>query len=147
MKTEPNEKKIQKRGTPHFLDICKLLGRGPKHEHTHTTHIHLFTHTYTYLHTPLLLPHGSVSKESICNAGNRGLIPRLGRCPEEVNVYTLHSCLKNHMDGGAWWLQSIGSQRVEHNWATNTFTFTHTSWDVHTNVPAYKSELERKKSI
>ena len=29
------------------------------------------------------------------------------------------------MDGGAWWLQSMGSQRVRHNSATNTFfTFT-----------------------
>ena len=27
------------------------------------------------------------------------------------------------MDGGAWWPQSMGSQRVGHNWATNAFTF------------------------
>ena len=25
------------------------------------------------------------------------------------------------MDRGAWWLQSMGSQRVGHDWATNTF--------------------------
>ena len=27
------------------------------------------------------------------------------------------------MDGGAWWLQSMGSQRVEQDWSTNTLTF------------------------
>ena len=72
--------------------------------------------TYTYLHTPHLLPHGSVSKESICNAGNRGLTPGLGRSPGEVNGYTLqHSCLENLMDRGAWLATVTGSQRVEQN--------------------------------
>ena len=35
-----------------------------------------------------------------------------------------HSCLKNPMDRGAWWVQSIGSKRVRHHSATNNFTFT-----------------------
>ena len=26
-----------------------------------------------------------------------------------------YSCLENHRDGGAWWLQSMGSHRVGHN--------------------------------
>ena len=30
-----------------------------------------------------------------------------------------YSCLENPMDGGAWWLQSMGLQRVGHDWATS----------------------------
>ena len=33
------------------------------------------------------------------------------------------SCLENPMDRGAWQEESMGSQRVTHDWATNTFTF------------------------
>ena len=33
-----------------------------------------------------------------------------------------YSCLENAMDRGTGGLQSMGSQRVRHNWATNTFT-------------------------
>ena len=35
-----------------------------------------------------------------------------------------YSCLENSMDRGAWWVAVMGSQRVEHDWETNTFTFT-----------------------
>ena len=42
---------------------------------------------------------GSGSKESACNVGNLGLIPGLGRSPEEGNYYTLqYSGLENSMD-------------------------------------------------
>ena len=38
-------------------------------------------------------------KESACNAGDLGLIPRLRRSPGEENVYPLqYSCPKNSMD-------------------------------------------------
>ena len=51
--------------------------------------------------------HGSVSKESACNAGHTGdvsLIPRLGRSPGEGNGNPLqYSCLGNPMDRGARW--------------------------------------------
>ena len=51
------------------------------------------------------------------------MIPGLGRTPGEGNGNPLqYSCLENPMDRGAR-LQSIGSQRVRHNRATNTFTF------------------------
>ena len=44
-------------------------------------------------------PGGSDSKESACNAGDLGSIPRLGRSPEEGNGYPLqHSCLEKSMD-------------------------------------------------
>ena len=46
---------------------------------------------------------GSDSKDSVCNAGNPGLIPGLGRSPGEGNGNPLqYSCLENLMDRGAW---------------------------------------------
>ena len=52
----------------------------------------------------LVFPGGSDGKESSCNAGNLGLIPRLGRSPGEGNGYPLqYSGLENSMDRGAWW--------------------------------------------
>ena len=71
-------------------------------------------------------PGGSDSKESACNVGDWGSIPGSGRSPGEGNGNLLqYSCLENSMDreksGG---LQSMGLQRIEYNWAINTFTFT-----------------------
>ena len=49
-----------------------------------------------------------------------GSIPGSGRSPGEGNGNPLqYSCLENPMDGRAWRLQSMGSQRVRHNWATS----------------------------
>ena len=49
------------------------------------------------------IPHSSVGKESTCNAGDPGSIPRLGRSPGEGNGNSLqYSCLENPMDRGAW---------------------------------------------
>ena len=65
----------------------------------------------------ILALHGSGSpggKESACNAGDLGSILGLGRSPGERNGNPLqYSCLENPMDGGAWWLQSMGSQRMD----------------------------------
>ena len=48
-------------------------------------------------------PGGSEGKVSACNAGDLGSVPGLGRS-REGNGYPLqYSCLKNPMDGGAWW--------------------------------------------
>ena len=48
-------------------------------------------------------------KASACNKGDLGLIPGSGRSPGEGNGNPLqYSCLENHMDGGAWWLQRVG---------------------------------------
>ena len=48
-------------------------------------------------------PDGSDGKKSACNAGDQGLIPRLGRSPGEGNSYPLqYSYLGNPMDRGAW---------------------------------------------
>ena len=44
-----------------------------------------------------------VGKESPCNAGDPGLIPRLGKSPREGNGYPLqYSYLENSMDRGPW---------------------------------------------
>ena len=68
---------------------------------------------------------GSYNKESACNSGDLGLIPELGRSLGEGNGYPFwYTCLGNPMDRGGWrGLQSMGSQIVGHDWATNTFTF------------------------
>ena len=39
-----------------------------------------------------------------------------------------HSCLENPMDGGAGRLQSMGSLRVQHDWATSLSLFTFMHW-------------------
>ena len=44
----------------------------------------------------------SAGKESVCNAGDLGSIPGLGRLPRGGNDNPLqYSCLKNHSDRGA----------------------------------------------
>ena len=48
-------------------------------------------------------------KASVCNTGDLGLIPGLGRSPGEGNDNPLqYSCLENPMDGGAWWASVHG---------------------------------------
>ena len=74
---------------------------------------------------PLCLPFpgGSDGKESACSAGDLGSIPGLGRSPGEGNDNPLqYSGLENPMDRGAWWLQSLGSQRVGHSTLFRTFS-------------------------
>ena len=49
-------------------------------------------------------PGVSNGKESACNVGDPGSIPRLGRYPGVGNGNPLHhSCLENPIDRGAWW--------------------------------------------
>ena len=47
-------------------------------------------------------PGGSDGKESVCKAGDLGLIPGSGRSSGEENGKPLYSCLENPMDRGAW---------------------------------------------
>ena len=55
-------------------------------------------------------PGASAGKESARNAGNLGLIPKLGRSPGEGKAYPLqYSGLENSMD-----CIVMGSQRVGH---------------------------------
>ena len=60
-------------------------------------------------------PVGSVGKESICRAGDMGLIPGSGRSPGKGNGNPLqYSCLGNCMDRGAWWAIVHGVTRVSY---------------------------------
>ena len=48
-------------------------------------------------------PGGLDGKESACNVGDLGLVPRLGKSSGERNGYLLqYSCLGNLMDKGTW---------------------------------------------
>ena len=71
-------------------------------------------------------PGGLDGNESAFNAGDLGLILGLGR-----STWVGNDCALRFSSVLAWripWtqepgrLQSMGSQRVRHNWATNTFT-------------------------
>ena len=63
---------------------------------------------------------GSDGKASAYNAGDPGSIPGLGRSSGEGNGNPLqYSCLENPMDGGAWSMGSMGSQRVRHDGVTS----------------------------
>ena len=56
-----------------------------------------------------------VAKNQPANAGDvreTDSIPGLGRSGVGNGNPLQYSCLGNPVDGGAWWLQSIGSQRV-----------------------------------
>ena len=59
-------------------------------------------------------PSGSDGKESACNAGDLGLIPKSGRSPGKGNGNPFqYSCWENTMDRGAWWATVHG---VTKNW-------------------------------
>ena len=48
-------------------------------------------------------PNSSAGKESVCYAGDTGLIPELERSPGGGYGNSLqYSCLENSMDRGAW---------------------------------------------
>ena len=65
-------------------------------------------------------PDDSDGKESVHNAGDPGSVLGSGRSPGEGYGNPLqYSCLENSMHRGAW-LQSMGSQTVEHHWVANT---------------------------
>ena len=50
-----------------------------------------------------VFPHSSVGKDSVCNAGDPGSIPGLGRFPGEGNGNPFqYSCLENSIDRGVW---------------------------------------------
>ena len=64
--------------------------------------------------------------ESARNAGDRGLIPGLGRSPGGGNGNPLQdSCLENPMDTGGWWATVHGVTK-SWTWLSGTHTHTHT---------------------
>ena len=71
-------------------------------------------------------PSGSDGKESACNAGDLGSIPRLGRFPGEENGYPFqYSCLENPMDRGASQAMVLGIPKSWNGWATNILLSLH----------------------
>ena len=90
-----------------------------------TTFLSLSFSTEYLLYFAILdFPGGTDSKVSAYNAGDLGAIPGSGRSPGEGDGNPLqYSCLENPMDGGAWWLQSMGLQRAGQDWATSLIAF------------------------
>ena len=68
----------------------------------------------------MALKNGSEDKASACKVEDLGSIPGSGRSPGEGKGSPHQdSCLENPMDGEACCrLQSMGSQRVRHDWVT-----------------------------
>ena len=65
------------------------------------------------------LPWRLGGKDAACNAGDVCSIPGSGRSPGGGNGNPLqYSCMRNSIDRGACRLQSMGSQRVRHHWAS-----------------------------
>ena len=79
--------------------------------------------------SPAWTPQSRLSSSLSCHAGDLGSIPG-PEDPMEKGKAT-HSCVPawripwTQEPGG---LQSTGSQRIRHDWATNTFTFFHLNW-------------------
>ena len=72
----------------------------------------------------MCFPGGSDGKASVCNAGDPGSIPGLGRSLGEGNGTPLqYSCWENPMDGGAWWATVHGVAKSWTRLSNFTFTF------------------------
>ena len=83
--------------------VCIYIYREREREREREKHI-----------TPFLVT--QLGKEPACNAGDAGLIPRLGRLPGEGNDNPVqYSCLKNPMDRGVWQAAVHGVTRVGHD--------------------------------
>ena len=64
-------------------------------------------------------PDGSAGKETICNVGDWGLIPGLGRFPGGGHGKPLqYSCLENAMDRAAWWAKIHRVAKTDNTEAT-----------------------------
>ena len=74
----------------------------------------------------LSIPGSSDGKESACNAWDPGSIPGSGISPEKGRAShssILENAWRIPWTGEPGGLQSMGSQIVGHDWATNTLTF------------------------
>ena len=80
---------------------------------------HRVFNTVTQHSTFYGLPCGSAGKESVCNAGDPGSIPVLGRSPGEGNENPLkHTSLENPMDRRAWQATVHGITKIR-RWLSN----------------------------
>ena len=104
-----------------FSVLQPLLSKGPV-KVTQTMGLRIKKERLAFLRLPI--PGGSDSKESACNVGGLGLIPRLGRSPGGEHGNPLHySCPENPHGQRSLAVYPMGSQRVWHDWATFQFTF------------------------
>ena len=70
----------------------------------------------------LSFPGGSEGKEAVSHAGDWDSVAGSGRVPGEGNGNPLQSsCVENSTDRGTWRATVHGSQRVRHEWGTNTY--------------------------
>ena len=104
--SEPPEKPIKSEGLPkQIINKGKRVTKAEPHSISdkeiclccHSPRKLKFSYEYRVYSS------GSDGKASICNAGDPGSIPGLGRSPGEGNSSPLqYSCLENPMDCGAW---------------------------------------------
>ena len=83
---------------------------------------HGVTKSQTWLNdcTELNWTCGSDGRESLCNAGDLGLIPGSGRSPGWGHGNPLqYSCLENFMDRGAWQATAHGVTKSQMQLSTN----------------------------
>ena len=67
----------------------------------------------------MVVPAGSVGRESACNEGDLGSIPGSGRSPGEGNDNPLQfSCLENSVDKGVWWA-TVHRVTKSHTWLSD----------------------------
>ena len=95
------------------LDLNKAGGKKNKH---------LIMSQPTFIKQRIaIINDSSVGKESACNAGDLGSIPRSGRSPGGGNGNPLqYSCLENPMNRGAWQATVYGVTRVGHDLVTKS---------------------------
>ena len=86
------------------------------------------THSFAQSTTLLRCIGGSDSKELACCAGDPGFDPLVGKGMATHSSIPAWRIPWKEEPGG---LQSMGSQRVGHNWVTNTYTHTHTNTLIH----------------
>ena len=81
------------------------------------------------LYNTIFFPSGSIGKESSCNAGDLGLIPRLGSPPGEGKGYPFqYSGLENSIDYSPWGRKELDTTERLSDLAknpTHTSTFTY----------------------
>ena len=81
-------------------------------EHPHTHCPHVCRPIYLSAYMCVWFPRWLSGKQSTCNAGDPGSIPRLGRSPGEGNGNPLqYSCLDNSIDREARWATVHGAAK------------------------------------
>ena len=87
-----------------YTALCKRRFPRKAVGHVFSLDIYMISSSFYHPHYNQGFPGDSDGKESVCNAGDLGLILGSGRSPGEGNDNLIqYSCLENPMSGGAWW--------------------------------------------